>query len=101
MKNVSTFYEINRLSVEASERGRGIGQLLLRTIEEFVKAKEQDHSDTKIGLFCIRQIKDRDCVPVVRTISQNYCSYPGILICSMKFGVCKKKACKICNSGAF
>jgi GNAT superfamily N-acetyltransferase len=51
MKNVSTFYEINRLSVEASERGRGIGQLLLRSIEEFVKAKEQDHSDTKIGLF--------------------------------------------------
>ena len=50
--NVSTFYEINRLSsVEGSsqQRGKGIGKLLLQSIEKFVRSKEL--SGTTIGLI--------------------------------------------------
>jgi hypothetical protein len=50
--NVSTFYEINRLSVEegSSQRGKGIGKLLLlQSIEKFVRSKEL--SGTTIDLI--------------------------------------------------
>ena len=47
--NVSTFYEINRLSVEGSQRGKGIGKLLLQSIEKFVRSKEL--SGTTIDLI--------------------------------------------------
>jgi len=51
--NVSTFYEINRLSsVEGSsqQRGKGIGKLLLlQSIEKFVRSKEL--SGTTFGLI--------------------------------------------------
>jgi len=42
ISNVSTFYEIHRLSVQPSYRGKGIGKLLLQSIEDFVRYKELD-----------------------------------------------------------